>query len=137
MKILAIDFGERRIGIAMGHSESKMAFPRDFIDTQRQNSWKEIQYIIEEERPKLIVVGYPERTDGKIGEKIKAVDTFISELESRYKLPIHRQNEAFSSVDAKAKTKHYSTKKKKNEKGRIDSAAAAVFLQEYFDHNEE
>lgn len=133
MKILAIDFGERRIGIAMGHSETKMAFPRDFIDTQRQNQWKELQMIIEDERPKLIVVGYPERTDGKSGEKVKVVDQFIQELESRFKMSIHRQNEAFSSVEAKSKTQHYTTKKKKQEKGRIDSAAAAVFLQEYLD----
>lgn len=130
---MGIDFGERRIGIAMGHSETKIAFPRNFIDTQRQNQWKTLQQIIDEERPKQIVVGYPERTDGQTGDKVKVVDAFIHELELRFKIPVVRQNEAFSSVEAKSKTQHYSTKKKKTEKGRIDSAAAAIFLQEYLE----
>lgn len=117
----------------MGHSETKIAFPRNFIDTQRQNQWKTLQQIIDEERPKQIVVGYPERTDGQTGDKVKVVDAFIHELELRFKIPVVRQNEAFSSVEAKSKTQHYSTKKKKTEKGRIDSAAAAIFLQEYLE----
>jgi putative Holliday junction resolvase len=133
MKLLAIDFGERRIGIAVGHAETKMAFPRPWIDTQTQNTFAEIQKIIKEERIQSIVVGYPLRTDGKESEKAKSVDEFIFELQTHVTLPIHRQDESFSSVVAKEKTAHYSTKKKKTEKGRIDSAAAAIFLQDYLE----
>ncbi|MGL1900814.1 MAG: Holliday junction resolvase RuvX [Fibrobacterales bacterium] len=134
-RYLGIDFGERRIGLAVGYKEMTIAFPRDTLDTQRvSNIFEAIDAFITEERLEAIVIGYPERTDGKFTDKTVKVDAFIEKLkESLSKsYPIYKQNEAYSTVIAQEKTKHYSKKKKKNQKGKIDSAAAAVILQEFF-----
>ncbi|MGL1934614.1 MAG: Holliday junction resolvase RuvX [Fibrobacterales bacterium] len=133
-RYLGIDFGERRIGLAVGYKEMAIAFPRDTLDTQRvSNIFEAIDAFICEERLEAIVIGYPERTDGKFTDKTVKVDAFIEKLkESLSKpYPIYKQNEAYSTVIAQEKTKHYSKKKKQNQKGKIDSAAAAVILQEF------
>jgi putative Holliday junction resolvase len=90
--------------------------------------------LCKEERITNILVGMPYRTDGKPGKDI-VVKKFIQELIAATTLPISTWNEAFSSVTAKEKTSHYSTKKKQKQKGNIDSAAAAVVLQEFLDFN--
>jgi putative Holliday junction resolvase len=134
-KWLSIDFGERRIGFAIALKETGLAFPRPFLDTKVDD--KVIPHILafcKDERITNILVGMPYRTDGKPGKDI-VVKKFIQELAESTILPISTWNEAFSSVTAKEKTSHYSTKKKQKQKGNIDSAAAAVVLQEFLDFN--
>ncbi len=133
-RLLGIDFGERRIGLAVGYLDMQIAFPRETIDTQRvANVFTFINDFIKEERLEGIVIGYPERTDGKFTDKTVKVDAFIEKLKEALtkSLPVYKQNEAYSTVIAQEKTKHYSKKKKKNQKEKIDSAAAAVILQEF------
>lgn len=133
MKWMAIDFGERRLGIAVGSTETGMAFPRPWIDTLVEKDLMDaLNRLIREEKPLALLLGMPLRTDGKPSEKAEAVLKFAQSLEV-LKLPIHFRDEAFTSVVAKEKTKHLKTKTKKQEKGRIDSAAACLLLQEHLD----
>lgn len=130
---MAIDFGERRLGIAVGSTETGMAFPRPWIDTQIQKDIHAgLGQLIREEKPQALLLGMPLRTDGKPSEKAEAVQKFAEELQV-FQLPIHFRDEAFTSVVAKERTKHLKTKTKKQEKGRIDSAAACLLLQEHLD----
>lgn len=135
-KLLGIDFGERRIGLAVGLSEFGMAFSRNAIDTKiTPNPFQAIKELISEENIDTIVIGYPQRTDDKVGEKEKVVDLFIQELEKVTSIPILRQNEAYTTETAKGLTSHFSKKKKRNQKSALDSAAACVILQEFFKEN--
>lgn len=134
MKWLAIDFGERRLGIAVGSTETGMAFPRPWIDTLvEKDIFAALRQFVKDEKPVALLLGMPHRTDGKPSEKALAVQKFAKELEAQIPLPISFRDEAFTSVVAKEKTKHLKTKTKKQEKGRIDSAAACLLLQEHLD----
>jgi putative Holliday junction resolvase len=134
MKWLAIDFGERRLGLAIGSEETSMAFPRPWIDTREQpDVIQALRVMIQDERPQSILLGLPLRTDGKPSEKATKVLEFAQELQQHFKLPIVYRDEAFTSVEAKQRTSHLSTKRKQKDKGLIDSAAACLLLQEHLD----
>ncbi len=135
MKILAIDYGERRIGLAIGQSDLKMAFPRDGIDTKEHPPIPYLTKLITSEKFSCIVMGMPHREDGKTHEKSRPIRTFAKELEENTGLAIFFQDESYSTVQAKSMTSHFSKKKKQQNKKRLDSAAAAVILQDYLEEN--
>jgi putative Holliday junction resolvase len=97
--VLGLDFGERRIGVALSDTGKTLASGIMTIDCRRQDPFRELAEIIREERVEAIVVGYPLRTDGKVvpGGKTEAVDAFIAELEKRFGLPVHREDESYTS----------------------------------------
>lgn len=135
MKILAIDFGERRIGLAVGTSEMKMAFPREGIDTKEVSPIPYLKDLISSEKIEQIVMGMPKSEDGKKHPKAKPIKSFAWEIKEATGLGVTYQDESFSTVKAKEKTAHLSKKTKQLEKKRLDSAAAAVFLQEFLEEN--
>ena len=133
-RILAIDYGLRRIGVAIGFVEMSMTFPKDHIDQKQEHDiFKAILKKLNEFDSQAIVVGYPQRTDGKPSEMANNVKKFVEELKAHTSLPIFLQDEAFSSQAAEAKTSHFSKKKKQKQKGKVDSGAAAIFLQEFLE----
>ncbi len=143
MNFLAIDYGERRIGLAHGDSEIGIAMP---VPAAVENTPEaRLAHIGEEIRSRRIgtlIVGYPVNMDGSCGYKTREVDAFIAELETRFGLPVVRVDETLSSYaaesemsakrkggrDARSRQKHRRT-------GEIDSRAAAVILQDYFNAN--
>jgi putative Holliday junction resolvase len=133
-KILGIDFGERRVGIAIADRAIPIAFPRETIDCEKTDLWERLLQIIAQEQVSAIVLGMPYHPDGRTDGKNVVVEQFAQELGQRLNLPIHWQNEAYSSVQAKEKTGHFKTKHKKD-KGRIDRAAATIILQNWLDEN--
>jgi putative Holliday junction resolvase len=131
-KILGIDYGLRRTGVAIGWVEQKMALPRETIDIrQTPDLIGRLVTIINDEKPCALVVGMPLRPDGEPGQD-QVVKQFIEKLKLKTTVPVYIQDEAWSSQDAKAKTNHLSRKQKK-QKGRIDQVAAALFLQEFME----
>jgi len=130
---LAVDYGDRRVGLAIGFLDVKMAFPRDTIDRNQYPDFiPQILQIAQEERAHALVVGMPVHPEGKANDKSEDVKIFVQELEAQTELPVYTQNEAWSSADAREMTSHMKTTKKK-EKGRIDQMAAAVILQRFFE----
>ena len=142
--MLGIDFGERRIGLALSDAERILATGYDTLDRQKVSDiFGALGDIISEEDVGQIVIGYPIRTDGqkKPGDKTEAVDAFITELESRFKLPVEREDEAFTSVMAQnalkqrtgGKSTHRRGRGRKPDKGAIDRLAACYILQDWLD----
>jgi len=130
---LAVDYGDRRVGLAIGFRDVKMAFPRNTIDRNHHPDFiPQILQIAKEERVHALVVGMPVHPEGKANDKSEDVKGFLAELKQHTELPVYTQNEAWSSADAKEMTSHMKTTKKK-EKGRIDQMAAAVILQRFFE----
>jgi putative Holliday junction resolvase len=135
MKILGIDFGERRIGLAHANSEIKMAFPREGIDTKEVDPILHICELIKKERFQKVVLGLPSNPDGSLHEKEKPIRAFSEELRNRTSIEIHFQDEAFSTVRAKEATAHFSKKKKQEDKKSLDSAAASIILQDFLEEH--
>ena len=143
MNFLAIDYGERRIGLACGDSEIGIAMPVPAaVQPDFEARLAHIENEIKMRRIGTLVVGYPVNMDGSHGYKTREVDAFIEKLEARFGLPVIRVDETLSSYesesgmsakrkggrDARSRKKHRST-------GEIDSRAAAVILQDYFNSN--
>jgi putative Holliday junction resolvase len=146
--ILGLDFGERRIGVALSDSGKTLAAGLMTIDCKAVKDPLELLAgVIREESVEAIVVGYPLRTDGKIvaGGKTEAVDGFIGRLEARFGLPVFREDEAFTSSLAKDSLMARPGKKKRGGRGRrnrglekaaIDRVAACYILQDFLDHRD-
>ncbi len=129
MKYLGIDHGLAHIGLALGDAESRLALPFDTIhedDLTQQAA--AVADIIEEEGVEAVVVGYPLSLEGDELEQVEATDAFIEELSSRVSLPLHREDERFSSEFAKRQ-------KQEDPDGKFDehALAAAAILQTYLE----
>lgn len=135
--ILGIDFGERRIGLAVSDSNGILATPLDTIDTRKQKDpFAVIKEYVDEYSAEAIVIGYPLHTNGIAGEKVAVVELFIEQLTKRCTdVKIVRQDERYSSSDAQDLIRRAGKKhgRKPIDKNLIDRMAAAIILQEYID----
>ncbi len=141
--VLGLDFGERRIGVAVSDPERMIATGLDTIDRRKTpDHFAELDNWIRRRGVTAIVVGYPERTDGIVrpGGKTEAVDAFAAALRQRFGLPVHLQDEAFtSSIAAEVLRGRKPSRRPKTprdwarEKAEIDRVAAARILQDWLD----
>lgn len=133
MKVLAVDYGSRRIGLAVGNSATRVATPLGQVAAaNRRVVLDEIVKRVEEFEVERIVVGYPLNMDGSRGPACAAVDRFIGFLRKRLALPIDRVDEKLSSVAAEELAKEMEPDFRKR-KSFLDSMAAQVILQNYFE----
>jgi len=145
MTYLGIDYGEKRIGLATGDDEVRLAVPiAAAVQSTVEARLEQIAAEIERRRVGALVIGYPYNMNGTVGFKAKEVDAFIAELEHRFGLPVHRTDERLTSQAAEAQmaaTRPRATRKKQSVKarqqerrsGNLDSRAAALILQDYLD----
>lgn len=124
--ILALDVGERRVGVAKTDELEIIASPFGFFD--REVAIEKIADIISEEMVDLIVVGMPYLPSGGLGSQAEDVNLFIEELKAATSLDIETENEVLTSVEAEKRLK---SMKKSFEKGDIDAMAATVILESY------
>jgi putative holliday junction resolvase len=134
--VLAFDFGLKRIGIASGDSLTASASPRAAAAvTGSGPDWSAIEREIRALQPHLLVVGAPYNVDGSANAMSDAASGFATELERRFRLPVKRVDERYSSLQANAvlKDKRASgARKRRVRREDIDSAAAAVILERWF-----
>ncbi len=142
MRILGLDYGHKRIGLAYA-DELKIALPvKAATQPSQEDRLEYIASIIKERRVQKIVVGYPYNMDGSIGAKAKEVDEFITLIAAKFSLPVDKTDERLSSFQAecnlsmitKKHAKSVAARRKHRQSGQIDSSACALFLQEYIDH---
>ena len=133
MKVLAVDFGIRRIGLAVGNSSTRMATPLGQIAAGNpRRVLDEIRRRIGEFEVERIVLGYPLNMDGSHGPACAAVERFAASLRKRIKLPVVLVDEKLSSVEAEEMGKEIEGDFRKR-KAFLDSMAAKVILQTYFE----
>lgn len=131
--VLAFDFGEKRIGVAMGESILKIAHPLMTINSEINDvRFLQIQTLIQEWRPALLVVGLPLSVDGEEHAMTKLSRKFAQRLEGRFSLPVALVDERFSSTEASLSLKQAGVHGKA-QKVMIDQVAAQTILQSYFD----
>ena len=120
--ILAFDFGLKRIGVAVGEPELGTAHPLPAIA-----QFSQIQQLINEWQPARLVVGLPTSVQGEAHAMTRQAEDFARRLERRFRLPVARVDERFTSVEAHSKLRGTRPSKKQ-----IDSVAAQLILEQYF-----
>ena len=118
--VVAFDFGEKRIGVAVGNTLMKSANPHCIIRSERKDlRWQGVEKVIREWQPSRLVVGRPCHPDGTPHEMTQRAERFSRQLEGRFLLPVELVDERYSSavVDSDAEF--------------IDDEAAAVILQHW------
>ena len=134
--ILGIDYGKKRIGIAITDKEGILAHPFKTLIVGKENPFFEIQEIVEKRKIQAIVIGLPFSLDGSENKMMRAVKIFAEKLKSQIpQIPIHYNDERFSSQTAIEKLKE-NPKFKMKTKERIDRAAAVEILQNWLEENE-
>ena len=132
-RILAIDFGIKRIGLALTDPLKIFAYPFKTI-LNNNKIINELISIIKQYNVKRIIIGYPLREDGRKSELTKSVDKFRDMLKSKIDIDILLQDERYSSQLALSKVlESVNKKKKRRDKGLIDRNAASIILQDYLD----
>ena len=132
-RILGIDYGERRIGLALSDPLSIIAKPLKIIDRRVFPDFivKILNVAIEKDVNK-IVVGVPFTLRGTRSKQTDIVLQFIEELTLAGKIPVFGQDERLSTIAAEKSLREQGVKTG-HEKGRVDETAAAIILQEYLD----
>jgi putative Holliday junction resolvase len=135
MRILGIDYGEKRVGLAISSPVVSIAQGLPTIErVDGRDYLEELADIIKEKEVDEIVVGLPKNMNGTIGEKAEEVLQFVETLKSKFNLPIHTVDERLTTVRAhRAMTGAKMSKKGK--KKRVDMIAAQFILQAYLDQN--
>ncbi len=131
--ILAIDFGLRRIGIAIGQSITGSASPLGVVRNGEEGpDFDYLERLIDEWRPSLIVVGMPRHADETPSDITAHVEVFIEELR-RFDLPIETIDERHTSAEARAvlKDARAAGSRGRIKKEMIDSAAAVFIAERY------
>ena len=140
MKILGIDYGTKRVGLAMSDDGGSIAFPKEIIKND-SSTLKHIEKLVKIENIEEIVIGESLDLDGtqnKVNEKILG---FAKELESNFGIKVFFQKEFMTSVEARKTTvfksslnqTQASSRVKKELGGKVDAKAAALILQRYLD----
>ena len=135
-RILAIDHGTVRIGLALSDELELVANPFKTIDAQHEPE-RTIALIVQEKRIAKIVLGMPFRMDGQRGDAAERVEKFAERLgkELRHEIPIEFVDERLSSVEAEASLSRSGITDKKERKEVVDQLAAVVILQDYLDRH--
>ena len=131
MNLLCLDFGLKRIGVAVGSTESGIAFARDILSNDGQ-LFEKLRDCLEAENIEKILVGMPYKRDGSEGDIQDSLQHFIDELKQRFGLPVELIDERYTSKIAAGKL-HEVGMKASDQKGILDSVAAQVMLQEWLE----
>ena len=137
MRVLAIDVGQRRVGLAISDPTATLARPLTTLAVNPDDALDKVAHEIaqlaaEEDGISEIVVGRPLRLDGSPDEQTAHVTRFVAALQSRTPIPIRVADERLTSREAESRLA-LNDKNWRSRKARLDAAAAAVILQDYLD----
>ena len=138
MHAIGLDFGERRIGVASGDTDSSLAVPVGAIDrTALDADIGAIIAMAEERGVGMLVVGLPLSMSGKPGPQAERTEAFVVALRERTSLEVETIDERLTSVEAERRIRDVPRGRRSSRervaKGAIDAAAAAVILQAWLD----
>lgn len=125
MRYLGIDYGSKRIGIAVSDEEGRIAFPHSVIDGgDQREAIKKIKNIAQDRAAVTIIIGLPMSFSGTKTAQTRSVETFANTLADEVQLPVEFENEILSSRmgERAGVPRKY-----------LDASAAAIILQSYLD----
>ena len=137
-RVLAVDFGQRRVGLAISDASRTLARPLEALavtgeaDAVERVARRIEQLDLEDDGIGTIVVGMPSSLDGTPTPQTARVLAFIASLKRRTRLPIQTEDERLTSREAESRLARREKDWRKR-KAQLDAASAAVFLQDYLD----
>ena len=133
-RILALDYGQRRIGIAISDSLRLTAQSYPTIKIKKINQFlNELKLIVDEKKVSEIVVGLPLNLKGEKGRAAQGVEKFIETLKDKFQIPVHSWDERWTSVAAHRVIWEHGKSPSRN-KEKVDQIAAQIILQNYLDY---
>jgi len=136
MRILALDVGERRVGIAISDPTGTVARPlQTLVRCSREEDFAAIAALVAEHDVGLVVVGQPLSLDGTEGPQARRVARYAEALAATLPVPVVAWDERFTTVAAGEilRQNRRQRKRRARAKGEVDAIAAAVILQSYLD----
>ena len=137
LKLLALDVGDRRIGLAVNDGGGVLVIPSGHL--VRTKLSQDIDRVLEFARDRDaegFVVGIPYSLDGGVGPGAKRVQGFVRALKRRTTLPVYSLDERFTSVEAEALLRE-AGRSPSRDKAAVDAAAAALILQRFLESQKE
>ncbi len=135
-RIAAIDFGLKRIGIAISDDRKKVALPLATVEGGKKGVANTVAALLQKKKEiEKILVGLPLLMSGKKGDMAKEVEAFAKALEEAIAIPVELCDERLSSKMADQGMRELSMNRKERAE-RVDMAAAALLLQCYLDKNQ-
>jgi len=135
MRVLGIDYGQVRVGLALTDPGGRMAFPRPALTrTTRDGLFEALKALIEAEGVEAVVVGLPLTMDGGDSLTTRQTRNFAESLARRITAPVHLMDERLSSAAADAQLKEAGLCSRKR-KVRLDSQAAVQILETWIAQN--
>ncbi len=132
-RILGIDYGKKRIGLAVSDPMRKIARGLPTIENcSLPEVFTELENIINNQEVIKIVVGFPITMKAEVGKAAQVTDKFVTALKNRFELPTVVWDERLTSVLAKRTMQEYGKSPSKN-KSKVDEIAAILILQSYLD----
>ncbi|MDA7701307.1 Holliday junction resolvase RuvX [Gammaproteobacteria bacterium] len=126
MQIVAFDFGTKKIGIAVGQTQTMTSSPLDIVFSKNNKiNWDGIMTILEEWKPGLILVGKPLNMDGTDSDIMEKVDIFYKKLEKLTKVKCEYVDERLTSFEARQNLGELKT-------DLIDAHAAKILIDNWF-----
>jgi len=133
MRILALDHGTRRIGIAISDELKMIAQPLEFVPAEPFAAFlARLKELLRDKEVELILVGMPRNMDGSYGPAALKVQDFVAALKNAVTVPIHTWDERLTSVQANRFLIQGNVRREKR-KQKVDKMAAAILLQSYLD----
>lgn len=133
MRILGLDYGSKRIGVAVCDELAMTA--QGLAVIERKNKKKDLAALSHYVRAygvEKIVIGYPLRLDATTGIQCEKVDRFVLQLEAEFSIPVIRRDESFTTKDAEEILRTANIRAKKR-RAVVDKIAAGLILQGYLD----
>ena len=133
MRILALDHGTRRIGVAVSDATRTIATPLEYIPAEPFAGFLErLKKLIAEQEVELLLIGMPRNMDGSYGPAAQKVEVFVAALKNAITTPIRLWDERLTSAQANRLLIQGGVRRDQR-KEKVDKMAAAILLQSYLD----
>jgi putative Holliday junction resolvase len=117
---LALDFGHKRVGVAVGNTLLRQAQALKTLSAQGEARFEAIGQLLQEWQPNALVVGVPYHPDGAAHENTRRAQRFGRQLQARFRIPVHEVDERYSTTEALSQGADDA-----------DAAAAAIILDQF------
>jgi putative Holliday junction resolvase len=133
MRVLALDHGTVRVGVAVSDELGMIARPLEFIPMEPWEGFlQRLNQLLTELKAEQVIVGLPRNMDGSSGPAAEKVRAFVAKLRETITLPIRTWDERLTTVQAQRMLRE-AGHNSRTQKGKVDASAAAVLLQSYLD----
>jgi putative Holliday junction resolvase len=131
-RVLGLDLGDARIGVAISDDDRRLAVPLGTVRTGAPADVKAIAALVREHDVTLVVIGHPLLLSGAAGERAHHAERFADALRGLLEIPVELHDERLSSVEAERSLRAAGASGR-DRRGAIDRSAATVILQSWLD----